>query len=123
MNNYITLNSKQYLCPAKEWKRVFSKPSTIRKTLAGSTDVTYGAAAFEEWRGQIEAPYYAASPWGTISDLETVIQLLTSCSFTDHYGNTSTVHVVGPEFTETSLMAMWDSASNKFYIPVRLVKV
>ncbi len=56
MNNYITLDGKKYMTPAKFWQPYVDKPATVRKTLMGATDVTFGPAVTEEWRGQIEGP-------------------------------------------------------------------
>ncbi len=56
MNDYIVLNGKKYKTPAKFWQPYVDKPATLRKTLLGETDVTFGPAVTEEWRGQIEGP-------------------------------------------------------------------
>ncbi len=56
MNDYIVLDGKKYKTPAKFWQPYVDKPATVRKTLLGDTDVTFGPAVTEEWRGQIEGP-------------------------------------------------------------------
>lgn len=123
MNDYITLNGKRYKTPSTNWAPVYNKPSTVRYTLLGAADATYGPAMGYEWQGEIEVPYSATAPWGSLSDFQATLALMTSCSFIDHLGTSYTVHVVGPQFRQRSLMSMWDSNSNKFYIPVRLIKV
>ena len=121
MNNYITLDSKKYKTMHKAWLPITDKPATLRRTLAGSLDVTYGPGVFNEWQGKIEVPVTAATGYGTIADLRTTVAKLTSVSMTDHYGATYTVHVLGP-FTEESRSPMWDGSLNMIYVQVRIVK-
>ena len=125
MNNYITLDGKKYRTPSKYWTPVEDKPATVKMTLNGTVDVTYGPHTFFEWRGQIEGPVTPDDTnWGTIEDLRTTCAKTTSVKFRDHYYPTHSeidVHVLGP-FQERSLSTMWDNASNRIYVTVRIVK-
>jgi len=123
MNNYINLDGKRYLTPHKRFNAMPAKLSTVRKTLAGATDVTFGPAIFTEWQGVIEAPITPISgSYGTIADLRTSLAKTVSVGLTDHYATSYTVYIVGGPYTEESFTSMWDGASNVFYVPVRLVK-
>jgi hypothetical protein len=122
IRNYITLNGKKYMTSSRQWDPVIVKPSTVRYTVdpAGVTDITYGPASAQEWRGVLMVPVSPATGWGSISDLVSVLATLGAVSFTDHYGASYSVHIIG-EFPERSLTPAWDGASNEFRIPVRLV--
>ena len=117
MNNYIILDGKRYVTPAKTWQPATYKSGSLRFTLTGTLDATYGAATILEWVGQIEAPATATTPWGAIADLRTSLRKRAGVSFTDHYGTSYTVHTLGP-FPERSVSPRWDGASNKIYINV-----
>jgi hypothetical protein len=122
MNNYILLDGKKYVTPSKNWKPVYDKPATVKATLLGGIDVTYGPAVYNEWQGEIEGPVTPKDgTWGSISDLRATIAKTTTVSFTDHYGTGMNVHVLGP-FQERSLAPKWDSASNCIFVQVRLIK-
>jgi hypothetical protein len=56
MNNYIILDGKKYKTPAKRWSPVYGKPATVKTTLMGVVDVTYGPGFYNEWQGEIEGP-------------------------------------------------------------------
>lgn len=122
MNDYVTLDGKKYTATHGKWTEVIVVPATIRKTLSGVTDVTYGPATYQEWRGEMRA--YPGTPpvgYGTWSDLKTSLQSLAGLSFTDHFGNAHTVHF-GGEAHNTSLSPVWDQDSGKMFVMVRLVK-
>jgi hypothetical protein len=122
MNNYILLYGKQYKTLASDWVPVWAKPSTDRVTLSGNIDVTYGPAMIVGYTGSIIAPVSAASGWGTISDLRTTLAKREVVTFTPHDSSTSrNVHVLGG-FAPTSLMGMWDAASNEWYVEVRVLE-
>ncbi len=123
MNNYITLDGKKYKCPAKQWMPITTKPGTVRYTLLGEVDVTFGSTAIKEWQGQIEGPITPTdNTWGSITDLRTTLAKTTELAMIDHYGTAITVVAVGP-FKEDSFMAAWDSPSNHFNITARIIKV
>lgn len=120
MNSYITFDGYRYKATHQNWSPAAEhKPSTVRPTLLGGLDATYGPVTILEWRGEIEAPIVASAPWGTIANLRTSLRKRAGLSFTDHYGQTYTVHAVGP-FGERSLSPKWDSPSNKIYKSVTL---
>jgi hypothetical protein len=122
MNKYIVLNGKRYAALAKTWGETYSKPMTVRQTLLGETDATYGPGMVRGWTGDVKA--YAQAPsseWGTLSDLMDAIETRGVVSFTDHYGNTCNVHITGPGQMQ-SLHNMWDAASHAFYVPLVLTR-
>lgn len=122
MNNYIVLDGKRYKTRFPGWEPITSKPSTIRVTLGGSLDVTYGPSSIQGWDGEILAPVTPDTvDYGDIDDLRTSLAKTQGLSMTDHYGNVYTVHVVG-SYRETSSSPMWDAATNEFRVPVRLVR-
>lgn len=121
MNDYIILDSKYYTAPFGEFHPERTKPARIRTTLSGSVDVTYGPAVVQAWEGNIWAPVSASGSYGTIGDLRTTIAKMQSVSYTDHYGNSHTVHIIGP-FRERALTPVWDSIYNKWRVSIRLVK-
>jgi hypothetical protein len=123
MNNYILLDGKRYATQTKAWTPTVDKPNTIRKTLAGELDVTYGPGAFEEWIGTVEAPVTPiSSSWGSIQDLRATLLKRASVEFEDHYGiQRWDVHCIGP-FKERSLSPMWDALSNIWFMDVKIVK-
>ena len=127
MNRYVQLqiggNWKRFLTLFKDWVHIDNQPSTVRTTINGLADVTYAPAALQEWRGTIEVPVTPDDTnWGGITDFAAAVALRASMQFIDHYGVTYTVALVGGEFTWRSLKPMWDAASNKFYIPIRIVR-
>ncbi|HZW04401.1 MAG TPA: hypothetical protein VFF68_10765, partial [Anaerolineaceae bacterium] len=68
--DYITLDGLKFKTPQKAWRPVDNNPSTLRRTLAGDADATFGPAAFFTWEGEIEAPPVASVGWGTYADLK-----------------------------------------------------
>jgi hypothetical protein len=121
MNPYMSLNGKKYATLGRSWQETYNKPGTARVTLLGRTDVTYGPAVITGWDGEIKVPVQAATGWGIITDFMTAVQTRAAMTFIDHYSNTYSVHLMGT-FQRKSLMNMWDSNSNSFIIPVKLVK-
>ena len=119
MNNYITLDSKQYMTNGKTWHMEDFVPSTERILLSGAHDVTFATATVRVWTGQIEAPVSATGSWGTIADLRTSLRKRQLLSFTDHYGSSFNVKASGP-FKEDSKSVKWDGASNSIFVSVKL---
>jgi hypothetical protein len=123
MNNYITLDDKKYKCPAKQWQPVTTKPNSVRVTLLGEVDVTFGSATIREWQGQIEGPVSVPDgTWGTVDDLRATLAKRQELPLIDHFGISHTVVCIGP-FKEEPFMSMWDSASNHFNVSARIIKV
>lgn len=127
INNYILLgvdagHTKKYKTPAKTWQFVTQKPATFRFTLLGAADITYGPGDYSEWQGLIEGAVTPDTGFGTLAELRAILKTKGSVYYQDHYGTAYTVHLLGP-FPERSLHPIWDEASNKIYIQVRIVKV
>ncbi len=120
--NYITLNGKKYVTPAKSWKPMPVKPASVRYTLTGRMDATYGAAVLLQWDGEIEAAVTPATGYGSVADLDAACALRGTMAFTDHDGNNYTVHLLGP-FPKRSLGNKWDAPGNKVYVTVSIRSV
>lgn len=121
MNDYITLDSWRYKCRFPDWRPWFFKPGTIRYTLGGNSDATYGTAVPQGWEGAIEVPYEDSGSYGGRSEFETSIKTLGPISFTDHFGSTYNVHIVG-QVTFEAIKPMYDADDTKLYYMVRLEK-
>jgi hypothetical protein len=120
-NAYISLDGLKYTTLQRSWRPVPTKSSQDRLNLDGSRDVTYGPAAFTDYVGEIVAPVTPKDTgWGDYSDLMETIAKTEYVSFTDHYGSTCNVHVLGP-FDMKPVHADWASASNIWYVTVRIV--
>lgn len=124
MNSYITLNGKKYKTSANNWFPISSVPSTARMLLDGTVDVAYGPGTILEWQGTIEISAQPASGYGSITDFNTAARLRSTMPFIDHYNSPSVnVHLLAPGgFRQRALIPMWDSAANKFFVEVRLIK-
>jgi len=122
MNNYIILDGYKYATVANNWGYISQKPNSVRYTLSGQLDVTYGTAEPVFWEGEVAAPVVARDvDWGTIETLRVTLAKKQGLSYTDHYGTEYVVHSV-IDRKERSLMPNWDDPSNKIYVEVRLVK-
>jgi hypothetical protein len=120
MNNYITLDGFKYMTVHKAWKPVPKKPSTVRYTLLGKANVTYGPASPLEWQGTVIALPATRDTWGSYEDLMDSLSKREGLVFYDHHGDSYTVHAVG-ETGFDSMSPVWDGASNKTLLTVRLV--
>lgn len=123
VNDYITLDGKKYRVPSKTWEPSINKPETVRVTLSGALDLTYGPSVFKEWIGSIEAPVTPIdSSWGSVADVRTSLAKKSSVTFVDHYGTSYTVAVSGP-FRERSISPKWDASTNVILFDVRIISV
>ena|SRR5271157_2549424 len=123
MNNYITLDGKKYKTPGAVWSPTVTRPTTIRYTLLGPVDATFGAANLCDWVGDIEGPITPTDgTWGSITDLRASLAKLMAINLIDHYGISYTIVCQGG-YKETSFMNVWDDPSNHINISVRLTKV
>lgn len=120
MNNYIVLNGKKYKTLAADWTPVPIKPATSRYLLSGAVDVSYGPGVYREYRGVLLVPQAPAEGWGGRADLEAAFEQRRGLDFTDHEENVRVVHLFG-ELPRQSISPRWDSPSNEFRVPVRLV--
>jgi hypothetical protein len=122
MKDYIVLDNFQYKTVFGNWKPLINKPSRVKYLWNGETDVTYGPGLPYEWSGLVRAPVTATGAFGDIDDLRETIIKKEEVDFEDHYEDKYTVHVIG-EITEDSFTPGWDSATNVFHVPVRIVRV
>lgn len=121
MNDYITLDGKKYKTLFRSWRQTTPKASSERVLLSGALDVTYGHASYKLWTGEIEGPVTPIDgSWGSVTDLRATLAKVVGVSLTDHYGNTYTVHQIGPP-QEDPFSPKWDGASNVIYFNVHLV--
>ncbi len=125
MNDYIILcirggTQLKYRTPADKWLPISTPLASHRFTLLGALDTTYGASTMKSWEGEIIA-YNALTGFGTPAQLMTVLTSKSELFFQDHFGATQYVRAFG-SFTPRYLNPVWDSASNKAYIPVQLIK-
>jgi hypothetical protein len=122
MNNYVTLDGHRYKAVFGQYAQARSKPARARKNLAGNTDVTYGPSVTIAWVGEFVVPVTASgSDWGNAADLRTTYEKMENLTFTDHYGNSHTVVMLG-ELSEDTMLPVLDSALNRFIFKVNLVK-
>jgi len=125
MNNYITLDGYKYSCPFGQWEPSRNKPSSVRMTLSGKTDVTYGPASEESWAGLIRVTANSdliTAGYGTRANFLTTYDKTTSVTFVDHEGNSCSVHVIGA-LSRKSTIPIWDSTNANFFYSVNLIKV
>lgn len=121
MNDYITLDGNKYATLQRSWRPTQPKGSTARVTLNGGLDVTYGALTVQQWNGEIVGDVTSrGAGWGTIATLRTTLAKRTSLGFTDHYGNSYTVHQIGG-YQEAPFSPGWDNAESVIYVAVQLV--
>jgi hypothetical protein len=120
-NSYVTLDGYRYSALRKTWKPVVVKPSQDRLNLDGTRDVTYGPAVIVDWEGELVAHTSPASTeYGSYDDLMQTIAKTESVTFVDHFGTSYNVHVLGP-FDMRSNLPDWNSASNVWYVMLRIV--
>lgn len=95
MANYITLNSKRYLTTRRDFTPTRRKAQQVRTTLGGKTvSQTFGFTD-ERWAFTILVQITPDDPlYGSAADLETAYGLA-YVSFTDVFGNTSSVYTEG----------------------------
>ncbi len=122
MNNYITLDSKKYRCPFRQWEQLTDRPMSARFTWNGVADVTFGNGAFVIWEGAIRAEVTPGTGFGSVSDIRNTLAKKSVLEFTDHYGGDYIVAVetAGPE---RSISAKWDGASNVIFFPMKIYKI
>ena len=120
MNNYITLDGKKYHTVHKQWVPLIDRPVVIKKLLSGNRNVTFGPAMKPTWQGLVRAAVTPETGFGSIDDLRTTYYRLSSLSFTDHYGVTSTI-VLDRRVNEQSFSPKWDGASNQFEVNITAV--
>ena len=119
MAAYIEIDGLRYVTPSKAWEPSETKPSTLRVTLSGALDVTYGPAILLEWRGEVEAPVTAITLYGTITDLITSLRKKQLLTFKDHYGTSYSADISG-QMVRRSHSAGWSASSNIWFVSVTI---
>jgi hypothetical protein len=125
MNDYVTLDGNKYKAPFGQWDPEVEKPSSVRLTLGGSIDVTYGPGIVDVWDGFLKTtndPTEQSNGFGSPDDLDTTYRKTQTVSFTDHHGDSYTVHIVGRK-KQKSNTPDWEGEGTSIYYSVTLVKV
>lgn len=122
MNNYITLDGRQYRTAADSWEPNEERPMVIRRLLSGGSNVTFGPATFTGWRGIVVVEVGAQAPFGAIDEFRATYRKRQALTFIDHYGDTYSV-VIDRAVNEKSLSPMWTATDNVFRINLSLVKL
>jgi hypothetical protein len=122
MNDYITLDGKQYRTAHETWEPNEERPMTVRRLMSGGTNVTFGPNTFTGWGGTVMADVSAVAPFGTPTDLRTTYKKRSALSFIDHYGNSHSV-VIDRRVGEKSISPMHDAPDNTFRMNLALIKL
>jgi hypothetical protein len=122
MNDYITLDGKQYRAAHENWEPTEDRPMIVRRLMSGGTNVTFGPATFTGWGGTVMADVGAVAPFGTPADLRATYKKRAALSFTDHYGTVHSV-VIDRRVGEKSISPMHDAADNTFRMNMTLIKL
>jgi hypothetical protein len=116
---YITLDGNKYPTKFKNWGPRFDKHSTLRFTLNGSMDATYGPGELYSWVGEIKAHITPpGAGYGTPAQLRATLKKKGAIAMVDHYGDTYSVHV--KNYLESSFTPDWTSPENAIFFNVKL---
>src|SRR5512138_4028894 len=122
-NSYIVLDGYRYKTLAKQWRPQTARPATPRLTLLGDLEATFGTGALAKWEGVISVPHGETpinpadgSLYGSIYTLRNTLRKSQVVSFTDHNGNLYNEAVLTGPFDEQTLINVWNSSSNKYYV-------
>jgi len=126
-NSYVTLDGYRYKTLAKQWRPVLNRPAMPRLTLLGDMEATFGVGALQRWEGLFAVPHGESAPgaadgtlYGNIYTLRQTIQKRQALAFTDHNGIVYSETVLTGPFDEQTLLNVWNSSSNKYYVRVVL---
>jgi hypothetical protein len=122
MNDYITLDDKQYRTAADSWEPNEERPMIVRRLMSGSSNVTFGPATFTGWRGVVAVEVGATAPFGNIVDLRATYRKRSILTFVDHYGNSYSV-VIDRSVGEKSISPNWAATDNVFRVNLSLIKL
>ena len=122
MNDYITLDGKQYRMAHDTFEPVEERPMVIRRLMSGGTKVTFGPATFTGWTGTVMADVAAVAPWGTPDDLRTTYKKRQALNYMDHFGVEYSV-VIDRRVGEKSISPKHDAADNTFRMNMTLIKL
>jgi len=124
---YIILDGYRYKTLAKQWRPVINRPATPRLTLLGNMEATFGTEALMRWDGMISVKHGDAAPGaadgtleGNIFTLRATIRKRQALAFTDHNGTLYGEAVLTGPFDEQSLVNVWNSSSNKYFVRVMI---
>lgn len=123
MNSYVTLNNKKYATLSSNWVPISTVPATVRVTLDGNLDVTYGPGTIKEWQGTFLIPVTPETGYGSMDDFQACIEARAELTFQDHYAtHTYGIHMISSQGAkQRSMVPMWDAVSNEWRVDVRLV--
>ena len=117
-NQYVVLNSKQYPVRRTRYEPTMEKAQTVHVTVGGS-HISQDFNFIEyRWGLDLYVPYTGDATWGGMSDIKTAYGL-SSCAFTDHYGNNYTVYFEG-QLAELPDGPMLDGDAGNFTVSVNL---
>lgn len=122
MNNYIILDGKRYRTAAESWEPNEERPLIVRRLMSGGSNVTFGPATFTGWRGVVVVDVSAVAPFGTPTEFRTTYRKRDVLSFTDHFGNVSSV-VIDRSVVEKSVSPMHDAPDNTMRFNLALIKL
>jgi hypothetical protein len=123
MNNYVSINSKNYAALSADWTPRSMVAAQIKPTIGGRLDVIHGPVALRCFVGTLIVPAVAPDTgWGIIDDFRETYGANQSFTFVDHYGTEFTAIFSG-NIDEKSLTSQWDANSNEFYVPVTIYLV
>jgi len=121
MTNYITLDGKKYVTVHPKWKPQLVRPKTVRVTLAGDLDATFGSAVTQTWMGIAKAPITPKdASWGTRDDMVATFAKASLLTFVDHRGDSYNVAILS-DGVEMSRSPDWDVASNTYHFVLTLI--
>lgn len=120
MNDYIVLDGLKYRTTHKQWQPMIDRPVAIKKLLSGARNVTFGPLMKPIWQGAVRAAVTPETGFGSIDDLRTTYNKLSSLTFEDHYGDAYTV-VLDRRVNESSFTPKWDGTENKFEVNLTVV--
>jgi hypothetical protein len=122
MNDYITLDGKQYGVAHESFEPNEERPMVIRRLMSGGTRVTFGPATFTGWSLTLMADVSAVAPFGTPADLRTTYKKRAALTYVDHFGASHQV-VIDRRVPEKSLSPMHDAVDNTIRVPLTLIKL
>lgn len=125
--SYVILDGYRYKTLAKQWKPATVRPASARLTLLGDFEATFGAGSLMKWEGLIAVPHGETAPlpadgsqYGNIVSLRDTLKKRMALSFVDHNGDPYPESVLIGPFDEQTLINVWNSASNKYYVRLQI---
>lgn len=126
-NSYIILDGYRYKTLAKQWRPTTARPASPRLTLLGEMEATFGVGALKRWEGLISVPHGETAPlpadgsqYGNIASLRDTLNKRSALAYVDHNGIPYNEAVLTGPFDEQSLVNVWDSTANKYFVRVQI---